>query len=79
MNPGRAADALRILGEQVAELEHVLSGFSASRYQESDDEADAESLLLTLSTVPAVMMLCSRCVTLHYQSYDDCTLSYKSA
>ncbi len=42
MNPGRAADALRILGEQVAELEHVLSGFSASRYQESDDEADSE-------------------------------------
>ncbi len=42
MNPGRAEDALRILGEQAAEREHVLSGLSASRYQESDDEADAE-------------------------------------
>ncbi len=42
MNPGRAEDVLRILVEQAAEREHVLSGLSASRYQESDDEADAE-------------------------------------
>ncbi len=42
MNPSHAEDTLRILGEQAAEQEHLLSGFSASRYQESDDKADAE-------------------------------------
>ncbi len=42
MNSGRAEDTLRILGEQAAEREQVLSGFSASRYQESDNEAEAE-------------------------------------
>ena len=43
MNTSRAQDALRILSDVAAEREHKLIQFSASRADESDDEADAES------------------------------------